>query len=69
MMDKEEGKKFVKEHIVKHSQCLGCKYFVSFEEDYFDDEEPDWCGFCKHPENENDAAGTGEGCSKKEVLK
>jgi len=42
--------------------CKTCPHFTSFREDYCDDLEPDWCGFCSHPKTESDAAGIGDRC-------
>lgn len=43
--------------------CEGCYWFVSFREDCFGDPlEPDWCGYCRHPDNDMTRAGSGEGC-------
>ena len=45
--------------------CLNCKYFTSFKEDYCDDMEPDNEGFCHNPDSPrfgNEGAGEGYVC-------
>ena len=49
------------------SACYGCKFFVSYRQDYEDSLEPDDCGFCLHPQqDEYDSAGAGSGCDFRE---
>ena len=45
--------------------CLTCKYFTSFRDNYFDDLEPDDEGFCScddSPYYGNEGAGIGVKC-------
>jgi len=54
---------------VKKNTCIGCKHFVSYQQEYEDDLEPNDCGRCCKegtPENE-DGHTDGEGCEQFEV--
>ena len=47
--------------------CINCKYFESFRDSYFDDEEPSDEGFCRNgnsPRYGNNGANTGYVCDE-----
>lgn len=46
-MEIYESNQIIIQGLFKGETCGACRYFVSYQEDYFDMEEPDWCGFCK----------------------
>ena len=50
---------------IEENDCMTCKHFVSFREDYYDPLEPETQGFChcsKSPYWYNEGAGAGKIC-------